>query len=89
LGAGCEQQLSPGGFFHYRAGHALAVRSWVNQLAPTGPGTEITRRTIEKEIERKRTEVAGETPSPLERLLAERVALCWLAANYADAEYTR
>ena len=26
---------------------------------------------------------------PIERLLAERVALCWLAANYADAEYTR
>ena len=33
--------------------------------------------------------MAGEDPSPLERLLAERVALCWLAANYADAEYTR
>ena len=68
---------------------SLAVRSWVDLLAPAGPGTAITRRTIEKEIERKRTEVAGETPSPLERLLAERVALCWVAANYADAEYTR
>jgi hypothetical protein len=68
---------------------SLAVRSWVDLLAPAGPGTEITRRIIEKEIERKRSEVAGEDPSPLERLLAERVALCWLAANYADAEYTR
>lgn len=68
---------------------SLAVRSWVDLLAPVGPGSEITRRTIEKEIERKRTEVAGADPSPLERLLAERVALCWLAANYADAEYTR
>jgi hypothetical protein len=68
---------------------SLAVRSWVDLLAPTGPGSEITRRTIEKEIERKRSEVAGEGSSPLERLLAERVALCWLAANYADAEYTR
>src|SRR4051812_39167566 len=68
---------------------SLAVRSWVDLLAPTGPGSEISRRTIEKEIERKRSEVAGENPSPLERLLAERVALCWLAANYADAEYAR
>ncbi len=68
---------------------SLAVRSWVDLLAPTGPGSEITRRTIEKEIERKRTEVAGEDASPLERLLAERVALCWVAATYADAEYTR
>src|SRR5215217_4686364 len=68
---------------------SLAVRSWVDLLAPAGPGSEITRRTIEKEIERKRSEVAGEAPSPLERLLAERVALCWLASSYADAEYTR
>lgn len=68
---------------------SLAVRSWVDLLAPAGPGSEITRRTIEKEIEHKRSEVAGEDSSPLERLLAERVALCWLAANYADAEYTR
>jgi hypothetical protein len=68
---------------------SMAVRSWVGLLTPAGPGTEITRLTIEKEIERKRTEVAGEVSSPLERLLAERVALCWVAANYADAEYAR
>ena len=68
---------------------SLAVRSWVDLLAPAGPGREIVRRTTEQEIERKRSEVAGEDPSPLERLLAERVALCWVAATYADAEYTR
>ena len=68
---------------------SLAVRSWVDLLASPGPGTEIARRTIEKEIERKRNEAAGEDPSPLERLLAERVALCWVAATYADAEYAR
>ena len=68
---------------------SLAVRSWVDLLASTGPGREIVRHTTEKEIERKRSEVAGENPSPLERLLAERVALCWVAATYADAEYTR
>ena len=67
----------------------MAVRSWVDLLASERPGTEIVRRTIEKEIERKRSEVAGEDPSPLERLLAERVALCWVAATYADAEYAR
>jgi hypothetical protein len=68
---------------------SLAVRSWVDLLASERPGAEIVRRTIEKEIERKRSEVAGEEPSPLERLLAERVALCWVAATYADAEYAR
>jgi hypothetical protein len=68
---------------------SLAVRSWVDLLASERPGGEIIRRTIEKEIERKRSQVAGEDPSPLERLLAERVALCWVAASYADAEYAR
>jgi hypothetical protein len=64
----------------------LAERSWVDLLASAGPGREIVRRTIEKEIERKRSQEAAEEPSPLERLLAERVALCWVAASYADAE---
>jgi len=68
---------------------SLAVRSWVDLLASAGPGREIVRRSIEKEIERKRNAAAGEDPSALERLLAERVALCWVAATYADAEYTR
>src|SRR3954454_25391767 len=66
---------------------SLAVRSWVDLLASERPGTEIVRRSIEKEIERKRNEAAGKDASPLERLLAERVALCWVAATYADAEY--
>jgi hypothetical protein len=67
----------------------LAVRSWVDLLAPPGPGAEIVRRTIEQEIARKRREVLGTDPSPLERLLAERVALCWVAATHAEAEYAR
>ena len=68
---------------------SMATRAWVDLLAAKGPGAEVTRRTIEKEIERKRKEVAGEDPSPLERLLAERVALCWVAATHADAQYAR
>jgi hypothetical protein len=68
---------------------SMAVRSWVDLLAADRPGAGVTRRTIEKEIERKRNEVAGANPSPLERLLAERVALCWVAVTHADAQYTR
>jgi hypothetical protein len=68
---------------------SMAVRSWVDLLAADGPGAGVTRRTIEKEIERKRKEVAGTDASPLEHLLAERVALCWVAATHADAQYTR
>ena len=36
-----------------------------------------------------RAEIAGEKPSPLERLLVERVVATWLQVNYADAAYAQ
>ena len=32
-------------------------------------------------------ELAGPTPSPLERLLVERIVLCWLQLHYAEGLY--
>jgi len=32
-------------------------------------------------------ELAGPAPSPLERLLVERIVLCWLQLHYAEAFY--
>lgn len=69
------------------AGHA--ERSWVDVLASDTPNSTLARRTIEQDIKRKRREVAGEAASPLEDLLAERVALCWVASSHADAQYAR
>src|SRR5262249_57629463 len=34
-----------------------------------------------------RADLAGPTPAPLERLLAERIAACWLHVNYLEARY--
>ena len=65
----------------------MAVASWIELLAPDKPGAGTGRRATEQEIARKRREVAGDNPSLLERLLAERVALCWVAAIYADSQY--
>jgi hypothetical protein len=36
-----------------------------------------------------RAELAGPEPSPLERLLVERVVACWLQVQYADAAYAQ
>jgi hypothetical protein len=36
-----------------------------------------------------REEIAGENPSALERLLAERIALCWLQLQYYEALYAQ
>ena len=68
---------------------AHAERAWVDLLAGDGADAEFARRVVEQDIARKRREVAGEDPTPLESLLAERVALCWVAAQQADAQYAR
>jgi hypothetical protein len=46
---------------------------------------ESTRRKAEQ----LRAELAGPAPSPLERLLVERVVACWLQTNFADASYAQ
>jgi hypothetical protein len=42
------------------------------------------RETTERKLAQIRADVAGSNPSPLERLLAERIALCWLALHDAE-----
>jgi hypothetical protein len=42
-----------------------------------------------RKAEQLRAELAGPAPSPLERLLVERVVACWLQTNYADASYAQ
>jgi hypothetical protein len=46
---------------------------------------ESTRRKAEQ----LRAELAGPAPSPLERLLVERVVACWLQVHYSDAAYAQ
>jgi hypothetical protein len=66
-----------------------AERSWVDLTAPDRPGQEFTRTAIRRELDRRRREISGATPSPLERLLVDRVVLCWLQAAYADAHHAQ
>jgi hypothetical protein len=42
---------------------------------------------LERKLAELRAEVTGPSPSPLERLLAERVVACWLQVQYADMAY--
>ena len=48
------------------------------QAQPSGPGG------VGRKIDALRDELAGPGAPPLERILAERVALCWLDAHEAD-----
>jgi hypothetical protein len=40
-----------------------------------------------RKLEAMRADLAGPAPTPLEKLLVERVAACWLQTMYADALY--
>jgi hypothetical protein len=44
---------------------------------------------MRQELRAMREEVAGEEPSPLERLLAERVAMTYLEVQHFDALYAQ
>ena len=45
------------------------------------------QEAIPRNLETMRKEIAGENPSPLERLLAERIAVCWLELQYFHTIY--
>jgi len=49
-----------------------------------GDDLPITRRGVELRLEALREELAGPCPSPLERLLVERIVISWVQANHSD-----
>ncbi|CAA9529584.1 MAG: hypothetical protein AVDCRST_MAG73-808 [uncultured Thermomicrobiales bacterium] len=63
-----------------------AQRPWV-EIASGGDA--LLREALAHELAAMRRELAGPAASPLERLLAERVALSWLALQVADEEAAR
>ena len=61
---------------------AHAERGWVELAA--GPDL-LAREALTRQLAALKTELAGPAPTPLERLLVERIAATWLQVNYADA----
>jgi hypothetical protein len=49
----------------------------------------LLQESTRRKAEQLRAELAGTGPSPLERLLVERVVACWLQTHYADAAYAQ
>jgi hypothetical protein len=61
---------------------AHAVTLWVGLAA--GPDLALAE-SLARKVAALASELAGPAPGPLERLLAERAAACWLQASYLDA----
>jgi hypothetical protein len=47
------------------------------------------QESLTRKLELLRAELAGPNPSPLERLLVERVVACWLQVQDADVRYAQ
>lgn len=45
------------------------------------------REAVRKQVATLRAGLAGDKPNPLERLLVERIVVCWLHAYHADVLY--
>jgi hypothetical protein len=66
---------------------AAQVRALWVQLA-SGQNL-LLAESLTRQLAALMTEVAGASPSPTERLLAERVAICWLQVSYYDGLLTQ
>ena len=59
----------------------LTEQAWLDKIC----GTNLyNSQAMRRHVERMKKDLAGPDPSPTEKLLAERAAACWLAAQHAD-----
>jgi len=65
---------------------ALAERSFLDALGGNNLGF---KEALARKMELMRTELAGPNPTPLERLLIERIVACWLQVQDADSRYAQ
>jgi hypothetical protein len=61
----------------------MLMLDWTGGKA--GETTRPCRDAMQAALKAVRMEVAGPNPTPLERLLAERVGLCWQRTTFLDA----
>jgi len=65
-----------GGNLAYQAETSLVNAMFDDQIA--------AKEALQRELEKKRAVLSGENPTPIERLLIERVTSCWLQVQHAD-----
>jgi hypothetical protein len=75
------------GFWEQRGDMGKATQTALLHLA-AGENL-LVQESIARKCAALSQELAGPTPSPLERLLVERIVLCWFQLHYAEALYTQ
>jgi hypothetical protein len=67
-----------------RLGGDLARQAEYSLIRAAAGKDAALREALERKLELLRADLAGPAPTPLERLLVERVAACWLQLHYAE-----
>ena len=63
----------------------ISVRTQIRRIV--GEEDLFAQEVLRRKAGALREEVAGPDPPPLERLLADRVVMCWLHLQYAEQKY--
>jgi hypothetical protein len=63
---------------------------WLRQslIEQASGGNVLAQEAIRRKIDAVQAELEGESPTPIERLLAERASLCWFMANWHESVFT-
>ena len=64
----------------------IAERDLIDVMAGTNL---LAKEAAPRKLKAMKEELAGPSPTPLERLLAERVVACWLQLQYAEKIYAQ
>ena len=61
-----------------------------DKLIDTATGDNLfAKEAIRRRVDRLKSDLVGSKPSPLERLLADRIAACWLQVHYWESIYSQ
>jgi hypothetical protein len=75
----------PDSRFVNEVGGDMARTAEDSMIARAAGKNLVAREALRRKLAALRAELAGPTPTPIERLLAERAALCWLAVYEFEA----
>ena len=64
----------------------IVEAGWLKRM---GGKDELFKESVARHLRAMRKELCGPAPSPLERLLVDRIGVCWLALHYAEAIYAQ
>jgi hypothetical protein len=67
---------------HYGNLSELVDQAWISVLAGNDPSVA---ESIRREAKEMRAELAGDTPTRLERMLVDQVMACWMETKYFEA----